>query len=256
MGEDPARHAEEVAALRLGLDLGLTLIDTAEMYGEGGAEKVVGEAIRGRRDEAFIVSKVYPHHASRRGVQRACHESLRRLDIATIDLYLLHWPSQEPLGETVEGFEALRKDGKIRHWGVSNFDARLMKSLWALSAGHAVQTNQVLYNLERRGIEWDLLPALRQNRVPVMAYSPVDEGRLLRHRGLAAFARKHGMSAAQAALAWLLSQEDVIAIPKTSHAERLRENAAVLDMTLTDAQLEELDGIFPPPKGATPLEMV
>jgi aldehyde reductase len=256
MGEDPSRHAAEVAALQLGIDLGLTLIDTAEMYGEGRAESLVGEAIRGRRDEVFVVTKVYPHHASRREMPRACHDSLRRLRIDAIDLYLLHWPGSVPLEETVQAFESLQRDGKIRHWGVSNFDPALSQSLWSLPGGPAVQTDQVLYHLAERGIEWSLLPWLRERRLPVMAYSPVDEGRLVRHRGLAAFAKRHDMTPAQVAIAWLLAQDGVIAIPKTSHADRLRENAAALEKPLTPAHLRELDELFPPPKGPSRLAMI
>jgi diketogulonate reductase-like aldo/keto reductase len=186
MGEHKDRHDEEVAAIRLGIELGLTLIDTAEMYGEGRAEMLVGEAIKGQRDEVFIVTKVYPHHASRIEMHRACNNSLQRLNVEAIDLYLLHWPGEVPLDETVGAFEALQREGKIRHWGVSNVDLTLMKALWQLPGGAAAQTDQVLYNLATRGIEWDLLPWLREHRLPVMAYSPFDEGRLLRQRGLVA----------------------------------------------------------------------
>lgn len=256
LGDAPSRRDDELAALRLGIDLGLKLIDTAEMYGDGRAETLVGDAIRGRRDEVFIVTKVYPHRASRREMPRACHESLQRLGIETIDLYLLHWPGSVPLEETVQAFESLQREGKIRHWGVSNVDLRMMKTLWALPGGPAVQTNQVLYHLAERGIEWDLLPWLRERHVPVMAYSPVDEGRLVRHPGLAAFARQHAMTPAQAALAWLLAQEGVIAIPKTSRADRLRENAAAADKPLDAAQLRALDEIFAPPRGPSRLAVI
>jgi diketogulonate reductase-like aldo/keto reductase len=256
MGEDAGRHDEEVAALRLGIDLGLTLIDTAEMYGEGRAEMLVGEAIEGRRDEVFIVTKVYPHHASRRAMHTACNNSLQRLRIDVIDLYLLHWPGQVPLDETVQAFEALRRDGKIREWGVSNFDLALMKTLRATPGGDAVQTDQVLYNLGRRGIEWDLLPWLREQRIPVMAYSPFEEGRLLRQPALVGFAKRHSLTPAQVALAWLLAQDGVIAIPKSADRERVRENAGALAHRLTAAQLHELDLLFAPPKGPTPLAMI
>jgi diketogulonate reductase-like aldo/keto reductase len=256
MGEDPAKHEEEVAAIRLGIELGLTLIDTAEMYGEGAAEMLVGEAIRGQRDKVFIVTKVYPHHASRREMHRACNNSLQRLGIDVIDLYLLHWPGKVPLDETVAAFGELQRDGKIRRWGVSNFDLALMKALWELPGGSAAQTNQVLYNLAQRGIEWDLLPWLRQHRLPVMAYSPFDEGRLLRKRGLVAFARQHAMTPSQVALAWLLAQDGVIAIPKSGHRERVRENAAALQHPLGAAHLHELDNLFPPPKGPSPLAVI
>jgi aldehyde reductase len=256
IGDDPARRREEIDCLRRGIDLGMTLIDTAEMYGEGLSEALVAEAIEGRRDEVFIVSKVYPHNASRRSMQVSCDNSLKRLRVDAIDLYLLHWPGNVPLAETVEAFEALRRAGKIRHWGVSNLDAALMRELYNLPAGAAVQTDQVLYNLARRGIEWDLLPWLRERRMPVMAYSPLDEGRLVRRRVLVEFAKRHGMTPAQVAIAWLLAQDGVIAIPKTASRNRLEENALALAHPLTTAQLQELDALFPPPKGPTPLEMI
>lgn len=256
IGDDPARRQEEIDCLRRGIDLGLTLIDTAEMYGEGRSEALVGEAIQGRRDEVFIVSKVYPHNASRRSMPVSCDNSLKRLRIETIDLYLLHWQGDVPLGETVEAFEALRRAGKIRHWGVSNLDTALMRELHAMPAGAAVQTDQVLYNLGRRGIEWDLLPWLRERRIPVMAYSPLDEGRLARQRRLVDFAKKHGRTPPQVALAWLLAQDGVIAIPKTGSRKRLEENALALEQPLTTTQLRELDALFAPPKGPSPLEMI
>lgn len=256
VGDDPHRRAGEIATLRRGIDLGLTLLDTAEMYGDGRSEALVGEAIAGRRDEVFLVSKVYPHHASRQAMQRACEASLRRLRVDTIDLYLLHWPGAVPLAETVEAFEALRRAGKIRHWGVSNFDTDAMQQLWRTAGGAAAQVNQVLYHLGERGIEWDLRPWLRQQGLPVMAYSPFDQGRLLRQRALVAFARRHGRTPAQVALAWLLAQEGVIAIPKTGSRARLEENAAALAQPLSAAQLQELDGLFPPPDGPSPLAML
>jgi diketogulonate reductase-like aldo/keto reductase len=256
IGEDPARRREEIDCLRRGIDLGLTLIDTAEMYGEGLSETLVGEAIEGRRDQVFLVSKVYPHNASRRSMQVSCEGSLKRLRVDTIDLYLLHWPGHVPLAETVEAFESLRRAGKIRHWGVSNLDPALMRDLYDLPAGAAVQTDQVLYNLGRRGIEWDLLPWLRERRIPAMAYSPLDEGRLVRQPRLVEFAKRHGMTPAQVAIAWLLAQDGVIAIPKTGSRERPEENALALEHRLTTAQLQELDGLFPPPKGPGPLEII
>ncbi|NLD67415.1 MAG: aldo/keto reductase [Limnobacter sp.] len=256
MGEDPAARAEELATLRLGLDLGLTLIDTAEMYGEGLAEELVGEAIAGRRDEVFIVSKVYPHNASRRGAVAACERSLRRLGTDRIDLYLLHWRGQVPLGETVQAFETLQRDGKIRHWGVSNLDLADMRELSKLPGGDRAATNQLLYNLGRRGIEWDLLPWLRERGVPVTAYSPLEQGELTQHPGLQDFARRASMSPAQAALAWLLSRDEVIAIPKAARRERVSENAAALEHWLDAAQLAELDRLFAPPRGPVPLEMI
>lgn len=256
LGEDSASRAAELAAMRLGLDLGLTLIDTAEMYGEGRSEALVGEAIEGRRDEVFLVSKVYPHNATRAGAVAACERSLRRLRTDRIDLYLLHWRGAVPLAETVEAFEQLRRAGKIRHWGVSNLDLADMKELLAVRDGHAVAANQLLYNLVRRGIEWDLQPWLRERRIPVMAYSPIEQSKLLRDRSLKAYARREGMTPAQAALAWLLSKGDVIAIPKTARTERVRENAGALELELTRAQLDELDRLFAPPLGPTPLEMI
>lgn len=254
LGDDPARRAEEIATLRLGLDLGLRLIDTAEMYGEGLSETLVGEAIAGRRDEVFLVTKVYPHNAGRRDAVAACERSLRRLRTDRIDLYLLHWRGGVPLAETMEAFLALQQAGKIRHFGVSNLDLDDMRELWKVPGGDRVQTNQLLYNLSRRGIEWDLLPWLRERGVPVMAYSPIEQARLLRHAGLKGFAARHGIAPAQAALAWLLAREGVIAIPKTGRRDALRENAAALSITLDAAQLAELDALFPPPRGPRPLE--
>lgn len=256
MGDKRATRAEEIATLRLGLDLGLSLIDTAEMYGDGKSEELVGEAIAGRRDEVFLVSKVYPHNASRKGAVAACERSLKRLATDRIDLYLLHWRGSVPFSETIEAFNALQEAGKIRHWGVSNLDLDDMRELWSTSGGQAVATDQLLYNLTRRGIEWDLLPWLREKRVPMMAYSPIEQARLVSNSKLKGFAKQHGMTPAQAALAWLLANDDVIAIPKTGNRERLRENAAALEHRLTKAQLEELDRLFPPPKGPSPLEML
>lgn len=256
LGDDPATRASEIAALRSGLDLGLTLVDTAEMYGDGRSEELVGEAIAGRRDEVFLVSKVYPHNASRRAMPQACEASLRRLRVEVIDLYLLHWPGNVPLTETIDTFEALQRAGKIRHWGVSNFDRDGMQEVWDTPGGAAAQVNQLLYHLGERGIEWDLRPWLRERGVAVMAYSPFDQGRLLRKRPLLDFARRHGMTPAQVAIAWLLAQDDVIAIPKTGSPERLRDNAAALAHPLSPEQCEELDRLFPPPDGPTPLAML
>ena len=256
MGDKPETRAEEVATLQLGLDLGLKLIDTAEMYGEGKAEELIGQAIAGRRDQAFLVSKVYPHNASRKGTIAACERSLRRMRTGHIDLYLLHWRGNLPFGETLEGFSALQKAGKIRYFGVSNMDLDDMLELISLPGGADVATNQLLYNLARRGIEWDLLPWLRGKRIPVMAYSPIEQARLLSNPKLIDFATRHGMSPAQAALAWLMTKGDVIAIPKTGRRERVKENIGALDHDLTAEQLRELDSLFPPPKKATPLEML
>ncbi|MCW5622964.1 MAG: aldo/keto reductase [Burkholderiales bacterium] len=256
MGEDAALRAEESATIRASLDLGMSLIDTAEMYGEGLAESLIGEAIAGRRDQAFLVSKVYPHNASRKGAIAACERSLGRLRTDRIDLYLLHWRGSIAFAETMEAFEALQRSGKIRHYGVSNLDLDDMQELSDVPGGEKVAVNQLLYNLTRRGIEFDLLPWLRERRIPVMAYSPIEQARLLRNRKLEQFARQAGMMPAQAALAWLLVQPDVIVIPKTSSRERLRENFAALEYSLDVEQLAELDRLFPPPKRAQPLEML
>lgn len=256
MGDHATKRAEEIATLRLGLDLGLTLIDTAEMYGDGRSESLVGEAIDGRRDEVFLVTKVLPSNASRNGTVAACERSLRRLRTDRIDLYLLHWRGNHPLADTVEGFEALRRAGKIRHWGVSNLDPADMRELWSLPDGRHVAANQLLYNLTRRGIEWDLLPWLRERSIPVMAYSPIEQARLLRDRRLKDAAKRFGRTPAQLALAWLLSRPDVIAIPKTAHRERVRENALALQRPLSQQESEELDRLFVPPEGPTPLEMI
>lgn len=254
-GEDPRRRQDEVTALRLGLDLGMTLIDTAEMYGNGGAERVVGEAIEGRRDSVFLVSKVLPQHADVRGTLAACDASLRRLQTDRIDLYLLHWRAGIPLEQTLQAFEILSKDGKIRHWGVSNFDIDDMEELVALAGGQAVATNQVLYNLTRRGIEWDLLPWCATRRVPVMAYSPIEQGRLLSHPMLHAIAERHRATPAQIALAWVL-RTNVIAIPRTRTPAHVAENRAALDIVLTDQDRSELDRAFAPPRSKRSLEMI
>ncbi len=251
MGDDRAIRAEELATLRLGLDSGATLIDTAEMYGDGRSEELVGEAIAGRRDEVFLVTKVYPHNASRKGIPAACERSLKRLKTDRIDLYLLHWRGNVPFAETVEAFAALQKAGKIRHYGVSNLDLSDMKEWWK-AGGQACAVNQLLYNLTRRGIEFDLQPWLRERKVPVMAYSPIEQARLLREPRLVKFAKSRGITPSQAALAWLLRKEGVIVIPKTSRRERLKENLAALEVE----GLEELDRLFPPPAGAQPLDML
>ena len=253
MGEDPQRRKHEADALRLGLDLGISLIDTAEMYGEGGAEEVVGDAIAGRRDQVFLVSKVYPHNATRKGTIEACERSLRRLKTDRLDLYLLHWRGSKPLAETFEAFQELRQVGKIRDFGVSNFDSSDMEEATRLDGGLTC-ANQVLYNLERRGIEWDLLPWCRSKGIPVMAYSPIGQGQLLRNPGLRTIAERRGVSPAQVALAWLFHQEDVVVIPKSSDFNRIRENCASLDLALTEEELAELDRVFPPPRGPQPLE--
>jgi diketogulonate reductase-like aldo/keto reductase len=256
IGDDRSTRAEEIAALQAGLDLGMTLIDTAEMYGDGRSEELIAEALRGRRDGVFLVSKVYPHNASRKGAVQACERSLKRLKTDRLDLYLLHWRGSVPFEETIEAFTALQKAGKIRHFGVSNLDLDDMEEWWATPGGDGLQTNQLLYNLTRRGIEFDLLPRLREARVPVMAYSPIEQARLLGNRKLVEFARKHGMQPSQAALAWLLARDDIIAIPKSGRRDHVRENAAALEIKLSPAQMRELDEIFPPPTRAVPLQML
>lgn len=256
MGEGRRPRREEVDALRLGLDLGMTLIDTAEMYADGAAEEVVGEAVAGRRDQAFLVSKVLPGNAGRDAAVAACERSLRRLGTDRIDLYLLHWRGGTPLAETLEAFEALTRAGKIRHWGVSNFDLADMEELLSLPAGTGAQTNQVLYNLGRRGIEFDLLPWCREHSLPVMAYSPIEQGRLLGRRELQSVAERHGAAPAQVALAWLLRQQGIIAIPKAGSADHVRQNRAALDLDLTEQDLASLDRAFPAPAGKRPLEIL
>jgi diketogulonate reductase-like aldo/keto reductase len=257
MAEDPRRRADEIAALRLGIDLGMTLIDTAEMYADGGAEELVGQAIEGRREEVFLVSKVLPHHATRRGTIEACDRSLMRLDVETIDLYLLHWRGTIPLEETLDAFDALIGAGKISYWGVSNFDVADLEELVDLTGGEQVATDQVLYNLNRRGIEFDLLPWCRRSGLPVMAYSPIEQGRLLRHPGLLAVAARHpGVTPAQVALAWVLRQDGVCAIPRAGKPAHVRENRAALDIRLTSQDLADLDRAFPPPTHKQPLAML
>jgi diketogulonate reductase-like aldo/keto reductase len=256
IGDDPAMRVEELATLRLGLDLGARLIDTAEMYGDGRAEALVGEAMVARRDEVFLVSKVLPSNASRRGTVAACERSLQRLQTDRLDLYLLHWRGEVPLAGTMAAFTELQRAGKIRFYGVSNLDLGEMKELWRIPGGQAVQTNQLLYNLSRRGIEWDLLPWLRRHRIPAMAYSPMEQARLLEDAKIQDFARRHGMTPSQAALSWLLAKDDIIVIPKTSRRERLKENLGALHHPLTPAQLCELDALFPPPSGPHPLQML
>jgi diketogulonate reductase-like aldo/keto reductase len=256
MGDEAHRRKDEIASLRLGLDLGMTLIDTAEMYGDGASEKLVGEAIAGRRDEVFLVSKVLPSNASRSGTIAACERSLRRLGTDCIDLYLLHWRGRTPFAETIAAFEALQDAGKIRYWGVSNMDVDDMREIERAPGGDAMATNQVLYNLTRRGIEYDLLPQAQDRGLPLMAYSPIEQGRLTDYPEVQDIADRHGVTPAQVALAWVLRQEGVIAIPKASTPEHVRENRAALDLQLTAEDLAELDDMFPPPDGPEPLEMI
>jgi diketogulonate reductase-like aldo/keto reductase len=255
MGEQRRRRPDEVRALQFGIELGMTLIDTAEMYADGGAEEVVGEALRGRRDAVFLVSKVLPSHASRTATIAACEASLRRLGTDRIDLYLLHWRGGYALEDTVTGFEALLSAGKIRSWGVSNFDVDDMEELVAAGGG-AVAANQVLYNLARRGIEHDLLPWSERHTVPVMAYSPIEQGRLLDNPALRGIAGEHGATPAQIALAFVLARPGVIAIPKSSSAAHLRDNAAAAEIALTADDHRALDAAFPPPKRKQALEML
>ncbi|HTZ36502.1 MAG TPA: aldo/keto reductase [Stellaceae bacterium] len=256
MGESRGRRAAEIAALRLGIELGVTLIDTAEMYGNGAAEEIVAEAAGTRRDDLFIVSKVLPYNASRQGTIEACEKSLRRLKTDRIDLYLLHWRGSHPFAETLAAFDRLQRDGKIRHHGVSNLDRAEIEE-WVRAGGSAVASNQILYNLARRGPEWDLIPWCREHGVPVMAYSPIDQARMLGHKALAEAARRHpGATPAQVALQWLLRQEGMIVIPKASDPGHVRENLAALDLRLTDEDLAALDRAFPPPRGRTSLGML
>jgi len=256
MGESRALREQEIRSLRRGIELGMGLIDTAEMYGEGEAESLVGEAIAGRRDQVFLVSKVYPHHASRKGTVAACERSLARLSTDRIDLYLLHWRGNAPFAETIAAFEELQRAGKIRHWGVSNLDPADMAELYAAPGGDRVATDQVLYNLARRGVEWDLLPWCAERNIPLMAYSPIEQARLLDEPRLLKLAAKIGRSAAQLALAWVLAKRNVIAIPKAGQAAHVDENYGALECPLTAETLRELDAIFPPPRHARPLEML
>lgn len=256
LGEDPDRRRDEISALRTGIDQGMTLIDTAEMYADGGAEELVGEAVAGRRDDVFLVDKVVPGNASRLGTVSACEHSLHRLGTDRIDLYLLHWRGRVPLEETVEAFTALARQGKIRHWGVSNFDVADLAELTSIPEGRAVQTDQVLYNLTRRGIEWDLLPRSRELGLPIMAYSPFERGRMLGHPALQRIADRYGATPAQVALAWVLRQDDVNAIPRSGTPHHVRANRAAADLHLTPEDLAELDREFPPPNGPTPLEVL
>lgn len=256
LGEQRSRRTEELAALRLGLDLGARLIDTAEMYGDGASEELVAEAIRGRRDEVFLVTKVFPHNATRSGAIAACERSLARLQSQVIDLYLLHWRGNVPLAETMEAFVRLKSSGKIRHYGVSNFDPGDLNELWQIEAGRAIAANQILYNLKRRAVEVHLIPWLRQHHVPVMAYSPIEQAALIRDRKLVEFARRHELTPAQAAIGWLLTKDNTVAIPRTSNTARMRENLGTLERPLSHAQVRELEALFPRPAKAGLLEML
>lgn len=256
MGETKARARDEIDSLRLGIDLGMTLIDTAEMYGEGGAELIVGKALEDRRDEVFLVSKVYPWNASRTGTIAACEASLQRLGTDRLDLYLLHWRGEHPLAETIAAFEELKAAGKIGAWGVSNFDTADMEELFSLPDGVNCAANQVLYNLSRRGIEHDLLPWCQARGVPVMAYSPIEQGRLVHHPQLIHIAKAYQATPAQVALAFLLEREGVIAIPKSANLRRVRENRDAVDLDISDEDWAVLDAAFPPPARKMALDML
>jgi diketogulonate reductase-like aldo/keto reductase len=255
MGERASERAAEVKAVQLGLELGIRLVDTAEMYGEGKAEEIVGEAMGLLREEIYLVSKVYPHNASRKGAIAACERSLKRLKTDRLDLYLLHWRGSHPLAETVEAFEALKKDGKIRNWGVSNLDAGDMDELAGVPNGKGCASNQVLYHLGSRGIEWELLAKCQKAKIMVMAYSPLGQGPLLRKPALGKIAAKHGCDAAAVALAWVLRQPEVVTIPKATNPEHVRANIKAVDVKLDADDLAALDAAFPPPKRATGLDM-
>jgi diketogulonate reductase-like aldo/keto reductase len=255
MGENARLKKDEVAALRLGLDLGMNLIDTAELYANGGSERVVAEAIAGRRDDVFLVSKVLPQNATRQGTIAACEQSLKRLNTDRLDLYLLHWRQSIPLRETLAGLLALKRDGKIRNWGVSNFDVDDMEELLSLPGGNQVATNQVMYNLRRRGIEFALLPWSKRHHIPVMAYSPLDQGHLMRSSELMHIAERNNATPAQIALAWVIRQPGVFAIPKAARDAHVRDNHKALAITLKDDDLAELDRHFRPPTKKKPLEM-
>lgn len=263
MGESRTRHGQEVAAVRTAIGMGYRLIDTAEMYGEGGAEEVVGEALdqalrasEVRRDELFIVSKVYPHNASRAGTIAACERSLQRLGLEHIDLYLLHWRGQHPLADTCAAMQTLVAQGRIGRWGVSNFDIDDMQELWALPGGPACATNQVYYSLSERGAGFDLLPWQQVQGVPLMAYSPIDQGALADNDALQAIAERHNATPAQIALAWLLAQPGVVAIPKAVQEAHQRENLAATHLQLSPEDLAALDRLFPAPSRKTPLAML
>jgi diketogulonate reductase-like aldo/keto reductase len=256
MGEHPDRRTDEIAALNLALDLGMKVVDTAEMYGNGGAEKLIAKAVGHRRTEMFVVSKVLPQHATRAGTVAACNASLKRLNTNHLDLYLLHWRASVPLEDTLAGFDDLTKTGKIRYWGVSNLDVDDMEELAGLPGGTNAQTNQVLYNLSRRGIEFDLMPWCRTRRIPIMAYSPIEQGRLLKNARLKSIGARHGATPAQIALAWVLRQDGVIAIPKAGTPDHVRENAAAVDITLTPQDLADLDSAFRPPRKKMTLELL
>ena len=256
MGEDPASQAAAVATIQAGIDAGLRVVDTAEMYGDGASECMIGKAISGRRDRVFLVSKVYPHNAGRNTIKAACEASLKRLDTDRLDLYLLHWRGAVPFAEVLEGLLALQESGKIRCFGVSNLDTAAMEQWWRLPGGADVATDQILYNLSRRAVELDLLPWCRAHSVPVMVYSPLEQGRLLNDARLLAFAERHAITPAHVALGWLLAQDGILAIPKTSNLKRLQENLRAAQQPLSLVQCAELEHLFPAPSTPHPLEML
>jgi diketogulonate reductase-like aldo/keto reductase len=243
MGVRKRARRSEVRALQLGIDLGMTLIDTAEMYAD--AESVVGDAVADRREQVFLVSKVLPENASRAGVLAACARSLRKLRTEWLDLYLLHWESRHPLAETLAAFTQLRAEGRIRAFGVSNFDAGLLARARGTAGGEHLAANQILYNLWRRGPEAELLPLCRQSAIAVMAYTPLEQGRFDAGGALAAVAARRGATPAQVAIAWTLRLPGIAAIPKAARPEHVRENAGVLDLSLTPQDLDELDRAWP-----------
>lgn len=255
LGDDPDTRRDEIAALQAGIEQGLKLIDTAEMYGSGRSETLVGEAIAGRRDDVFLVSKVLPSNAGRRNAVAACEASLERLNVDCLDLYLLHWQGGVAYEDTIAAFEQLQQDGKIRHYGISNLDLDATRHFHATPGGEAIQVNQLLYNLNQRGIEWDLLPWLQERGIATMAYSPFDGGSLIEHEGLQRFARERDITAAQAALAWLLDQNGVLPIPKSANATRVQENAAALDIQFSEEDRAEFDALFAPPTGPAALQI-
>jgi diketogulonate reductase-like aldo/keto reductase len=255
MGENARLRRPEISALRAGVDLGMTLIDTAEMYGDGATESLVGESLAGLRDQVFLVSKAYPQNASRGRLERACEDSLRRLKTDRLDLYLLHWRGSVPLAETVEGMEALIAAGKIRRWGVSNFDSGDMDELLAAGGEHCA-TNQILYNVTERGAEFDLMPKLARRGIPVMAYSPVGQGRLPKSAGLETVAKRHGATAFQVALAWVMRDPAIIAIPKASDPAHVADNRRASELTLSPEDVAAIDTDFPPPSRKTRLAML
>lgn len=256
MGEGKADEAREIASIRKAVDLGMTVVDTAEMYADGRSEEVVGRAIETIREHVFLVSKVYPHNATLRGTIEACERSLSRMRVETIDLYLLHWRGSHPLDETVQAFEQLKAEGKIGDWGVSNFDTDDMEALFAVEGGNRCAANQVLYNLSRRGPEYDLLPWCQSHGVPVMAYSPIEQGRLLDDHELIRIAKAYQATPAQVALAFLLERDGVLAIPKSARPERVEENRSATELDISDEDWAALDAAFPPPQQKTPLAML